>query len=65
MLSYANMAIDAVQNAKSGALKTFVTDESIRKPLQAFVDAQTTFAKEVAKVSNDFYNLAVSKVSSK
>jgi hypothetical protein len=59
------MAIDAVQNAKSGALKTFVTDESIRKPLQAFVDAQTTFAKEVAKVSNDFYNLAVSKVSSK
>jgi hypothetical protein len=57
------MAIDAVQNAKTGALKTFVTDESIRKPLQSFVDAQTTFAKEVAKISNEFYTLATQQVS--
>ena len=63
MLVYANMAIDAIQNAKTGALKTFVTDENIRKPLQSFVDAQTTFAKEVAKISNEVYNLTTQQVT--
>lgn len=51
MLSYANMAIDAIQNAKTSWLNAFVKDESIKEPLQNFVQAQTAFIKQVTKTS--------------
>ena len=53
MLQAINTTIDTIQGAKSTFVKTFVKDESIAKSLQAFVDAQTTFAKQVAKTSVD------------
>ena len=49
MLFYANMAIDAIQSGKTSWLNQFVQDESVKKPLQQFVDAQTLFTKQVAK----------------
>jgi len=55
MFSYANVFIDTVQDAKSNALKTIVTDSKTREPLQAFIDAQTTFAKEVTKIADTVY----------
>lgn len=42
-------AISAVQEAKTSFINTFIKEESVKKPLQAYVDAQSTFAKEVAK----------------
>ena len=62
MLSYANSFIDTVHGAKSQFLNTVVTEKSVREPLQAFVDAQTSFAKEVAKISNTFYTQAAAQV---
>lgn len=52
-LMYTNAAIDAVQSAKTQFISNFVKEETFQKPLQAFVDAQTTFAKVVAKTADD------------
>lgn len=62
MLSYANSFIDTVQGAKTQFLNTVVTEKSVREPLQAFVNAQTTFAKEIAKIFDSVYNQTVEKV---
>lgn len=51
MLAYTNMAIDVFQSGKLSFLKTFVQDESVRKPLEDFVDEQSVFAKQIAKTS--------------
>jgi len=48
-----NMFIDAVQNAKREWIKTFVKTESLAKPMNNFVDAQTTYTKELAKTATD------------
>lgn len=48
-----NTAIDTIKDAKTNALKTFVTDESFRKPLQAMVEAEATLAKNMAKAFQD------------
>ena len=56
MLSYANSFIDTVQGAKTQFINTVITDKTAREPLQAFVDAQTIFAKEMAKISSKVYN---------
>ena len=50
---YANQAIDTIQNAKTAVLSKVVTDEKFRSPLQSFVDAQTNFAKEVVRVTDE------------
>jgi len=39
--------IDTVQGAKKYFVNTFVTDKEIQKPLNAFVDTQTEFVKQV------------------
>jgi hypothetical protein len=39
--------IDTVQGSKKYFVSTFITDEKIRKPLNAFVDAQTVFTKQI------------------
>lgn len=54
MSFFADTAIDAVQDAKNTFIKTFVTDEKVQKPLQSFVEAQRTFAKQIAKTTLDF-----------
>ena len=43
--------IDTVQGSKKYFVSTFITDENIRKPLNAFVDAQTDFVKQVVKTN--------------
>lgn len=53
MLYYADMAIDAIQSSKSAWLNTFIKEETVRKPLQQFVDAQTAFTKQVTKTLYD------------
>lgn len=53
MLQAINTSIDTIQGAKATFVKTFVKDESIAKSIQAFVDAQTAFTKQVAKTTFD------------
>lgn len=53
MTFFADTAIDAVQDAKTTFVKTFVKDESLAKPLHNFVEAQRTFAKQIAKSTFD------------
>lgn len=65
MLMYANMAIDAIQSTKSSWLNQFVQDESLRVPLQQFVDAQTAFTKQIAKTYWDMTGAAAETVVSK
>lgn len=43
--------IDTVQGAKKYFVNTFITDKEIQKPLNAFVDAQTDFVKQVVKTN--------------
>ena len=53
--------IDSVQNAKRYVVNTFVQDESIKKGLHAYIDAQTTFVKVVANNAIDFTQLTVDR----
>jgi hypothetical protein len=53
MLQYVNSFIDTVQGAKTQFVKTYIQDESLAKPIQAFLDQQTTFVKQVAKTTLD------------
>jgi len=41
--------IDTIQSSKKYFVSTFITDENVRKPLNAFVDAQTIFTKQLVK----------------
>jgi len=45
--------IDTFQNGKKYFVSAFFTDDNIRKSLNAFVDAQTEFAKQIVKTNND------------
>lgn len=65
MLMYANMAIDAIQSGKSAWLNQFVQDQSVKAPLQQFVDAQTAFTKQIAKTWWDVTGAAAETVVSK
>ena len=49
MLSYANMAIDAIQSGKSSWVNTFIKNESVSKPMQEFISAQSVYTKQVCK----------------
>ena len=49
MLSYANMAIDAIQSGKSSWVNTFIKNESVSKPMQEFISAQSAYTKQVFK----------------
>ena len=50
---YANMAIDSIQDAKITFLKQTVQEESLKKPLVDFVEAQRVFTKQIAKSASD------------
>lgn len=53
MLQFVNTFIDSVQDAKLQWIKTFVKDESLAKPITAFVESQRAFSKQVAKTTFD------------
>ena len=55
MLQNINTAIDSFQGAKTQFVKTFVKNEELAKPLNTFVDAQTSYAKAVAVEVNKFF----------
>lgn len=42
--------IDTVQNGKKQFVKTFVLEDSFRKPLENFIDAQAEYTRKAAKV---------------
>ena len=50
---YANMAIDSIQDAKITFLKQTVQEDSLKKPLVDFVEAQRVFTKQIAKSASD------------
>ena len=54
---YANMAIDSIQDAKITFLKQTVQEDSLKKPLIDFVEAQRVFTKQIAKSANDVMTL--------
>lgn len=53
MIQYVNTAIDTIQSIKTSFINSFITQESYKKPMLAFVDAQTDFAKATAKSVHD------------
>ena len=55
MLHNINSAIDTVQSTKTQFVKTFVKNEELAKPLNTFVDAQTSYTKAVAVEVNKFF----------
>ena len=55
---YANMAIDSIQDAKINFLKQTVQEDSLQKPLVAFVEAHRVFTKQIAKSANDVITIA-------
>ena len=55
MLSAINTSIDTFQGAKTQFVKTFVKNEEIAKPLQTYIDAQTSFAKKVVSEATTFF----------
>jgi hypothetical protein len=62
MLSYANAFIDTFQGAKHIFLNTIVTESKVREPLAAFIDAETSFVKEIAKISDSVYGQVTEQV---
>lgn len=55
MIQPINTAIDTIQGAKTTFVKTFVTNEELKKPLQTYIDAQSSFAKKVVAEANTFF----------
>lgn len=55
MLSFVNNAIDTIHGAKTQFVKTFVTNDELKKPLQTFVDAQADLARKIVTEVNNFY----------
>ena len=55
MLKNINDAIDTFQDVKTKFVETYVKNEEIKKPLNQFISAQSSFAKIVAKAHVDFF----------
>jgi hypothetical protein len=55
-----NLGINMFQGAKKEWVKQFVKDEKIAESMNSFVDAQTSFAKQVVKTGTDMAT-AISK----
>jgi hypothetical protein len=55
MLNNINTLIDTFQSVKTKFVETHVKNEEVKKPLTSFIAAQSTFAKSVAKLTQDFY----------
>ena len=50
-----NTIIDTVTDLKTNVLKTIVTEESFRKPLQEMVNAENALAKATVSYVNDMF----------
>jgi hypothetical protein len=48
-----NSFIDSFQNGKKYFVNSFVTDKSLSTSINAFVDAQTAYTKQVFKTTNE------------
>jgi hypothetical protein len=55
MTSLFNTAIDAFQGVKTQFVNTYVTNDELKKPLQTYIDAQTSFAKNAVHAANSFF----------
>ena len=55
MLQNINTAIDTFQSVKTKFVETHVKNEELKKPLNQFIEAQSSFAKIVAKANVDFF----------
>jgi hypothetical protein len=55
MLNNINTAIDSFQGIKSKFVENYVKNEELKKPLNQFIEAQSSFAKIVAKANVDFW----------
>lgn len=55
MLQAINTSIDTISGAKTQFVKTFVQNDEVKKQLQTYIDAQSSFAKTVAKSTVDFF----------
>jgi hypothetical protein len=55
MMKNINTAIDTFQDVKTKFVETYVKNEELKKPLNQFIAAQSSFAKIVAKAHADFY----------
>jgi hypothetical protein len=53
-----NVWIDAIQNAKTTWVNTWVKDEAMSKPLYDFIKVQTEFTKDAMKHTTTFANAA-------
>jgi uncharacterized protein YueI len=62
MFSHVNTFIDTIQGAKTSTINNLITDKKMREPFQSFIDAQTAFAKEMAKISQSFYEHSVQQI---
>ena len=54
--------IDTVQGAKKYFVNTFITDKEIQKPLNAFVDTQTAFVKQIVQTNKALTDQALATV---
>lgn len=55
MLHNINTSIDTFQAVKTKFVETYVKNEELKKPLNTFIAAQSSFAKNVAKSYTDFF----------
>ena len=55
MLDKINTSIDTFQSVKTKFVETYVKNEELKKPLNTFIAAQSSFAKNVAKSYSDFF----------
>ena len=55
MMHIFNNAVDTIQGAKTQFVKTFVPNEELAKPLQTYIDAQSSFAKKVGQEAYTFF----------
>jgi hypothetical protein len=64
MFAY-NTFIDTVQSGKKTFVNMFITDEKVKAPLNAFVDAQTAFVKQIFKSAEDLTAHATNEIHKK
>ena len=62
MFSHVNTFIDTIQGAKTTTLTNLITDKKVREPFEAVVNAQTAFAKELAKIGQSVYEHSVQQI---
>ena len=58
MNTYLSSAVDSDQYAKTQFLNTFVKEETVREPLQQFVNAQAQFARQSIAAVEDLIDAA-------